>query len=501
MIPMVLPGFHGLNKQQSSGILGPEWATRLENAVIDDNSRVAARNGWATSTSTPAAQPFVQIHAYWKADGTQYLIASGATALYSSSNDGSSWSDVTNSIVFTAGNWQFVNFNDICYGVQQGEVLIYGTGGNFTQSAAVNAPSGNCILSAFGRLWAADSDGTTLRYCALLNGGDWNGSDAGVFDLTNVWSGSDTIVALAEFNGALVVFGKYNIVFFSDNAGSALGMDPTQMYVVDIVSGTGCIARDSVRNVDGDLWFLSANGLQSLSRVVQEKSNPLSNLSSNVQDYLLGLWDTFTLSNLRSAYSPKDRFYLLSFPNGSGGGEAIVFDTRGRLPGGSARCMGTWTLAPGAMTVDKNFVLYMALDDVAGEIGEYSGALDDGADYTFAYESGWMDLTQQGYLLFPKRFSGVFFSDTTISVNFRWAFDFNTGFKSRAKSFSATSASEYNIAEYNIGEYGGGVSLQSGNVNSSGSGEYIKLGITVDISSTTFAVQQLDLFCKVGRYA
>jgi hypothetical protein len=503
MIPMTLPGFSGLNTQQASGILGPEWATRLENAVIDSNSRVAARKGWASATGTAAgAVDFLQLHHYVKHDGTKYIIASTDTALYSSANSGSTWTAVTNSIAFTVGNWQFVNFNDEVYGIQQGENLIEGAGGNFTQLSVASVPSGNALLSAFGRLWAAASNGTDLQYSALLDGTDWSGSDAGVFDLTNVWSGTDTIQAIAEFNGSLVVFGKRNIVFYSDGQGSALGMDPTQMYVVDIISGTGCIARDSVQLVDGDLWFLSYNGLQSLGRLVTQKSNPLENLSRNVQDYLRDavLTTAGTLTRLRSAFSPRDRFYLLSLPDGSGGGESIVFDTRGKLEDGSARCVGTWDLAPPALAVDPNGVLYMALDAAQGEVGTYSGSEDDGAQFTFAFESGWMDLTQQGYLLMPKRVSGVFFTDEDITVAFRWAYDFNDTFKQRSKSFQVESAALWGTAVWGTALYGGGVSLRTGNVSGSGTGEYIKVGILADITGSTFAVQQLDLFAKVGRY-
>jgi hypothetical protein len=502
MITMTLPGFNGLNKQQASGVLGPEWATLLSNAVIDSNSRVAARRGWSSATTSAAAERFVTLHYYTRHDGTKYIIASSNTKLYSSSNDGGAWTDVTNAIAFTAGNWQFVNFNDRVYGAQQGEALIDGIGGNFTQLAVASVPSGNAICAAFGRLWAAASNGTDLQYSALLNGSDWSGTDAGVLDLTNVWTGTDTIQAITEFNGSLVVFGKRNIVIFVDGAGSALGMDPTQMYVVDIVSGTGCIARDSVQQVDGDLWFLSYNGLQSLGRLVTQKSNPLENLSKNMQDYIRDatLTDVNTVTRLRSAYSPRDRFYLLSLPDGTGGGESIVFDTRSKLQDGSARCMGTWTIAPPALTMSPNNVLYMALYAATGKVGTYSGSTDDGAVYSYAYESGWLDMTQQGYLLVPKRVSGVFFTDSDITVAFRWSYDFSDTFKQRSKSFQVESASLWGTAVWGTDTYGGGVSLRTGNVSGSGTGEYIKVGITAAITGSTFAVQQLDIFAKVGRY-
>lgn len=500
LIPMTLPGFNGLNKQQATGILGPEWATRLENAVIDDNSRVAARRGWDSVTGTAAAEAFSQLHHYWNGT-TDYIVASSDAKLYISANSGSTWTDYTNSIAFTTANWQFQNFNGAVYGIQQGENLITSTGGNFTQSAVAGVPSGNCLLSAFGRLWASNSNKTSLRCCGLLNAGDWSSADSYLFDMSSIWLGQDEITAIVAFNGALVVFGRKNIVFFVDGAGSALGIDPTQMYVADIVNGTGCIARDSIQLVDGDLWFLSDNGLQSLGRLITQKSNPLENLSKPVQDYLRDALAGYTVSNLRSVYSPLDRFYLLSLPAAGGGGESIVFDTRGKLEDGSARCMGTWTLAPLAMSVSRAGVLYMSRYGNTGEVGTYSGGLDNTSTYNFVFESGWLDLTQQGFLLFTKRLEGVFFADDDISVNFRWAYDFSDDFKSRAKSFTVDSAALYGSALYGTALWGGGMSLRRGKVHGSGNGEYVKVGLSATISGATFAVQQLDLFAKVGRYA
>jgi hypothetical protein len=504
MVPMTLPGFKGLNTQQGTSILGPEWATRLENAVIDDSSRLASRKGWDSLTTTPLSGSIEQLVAYEEHGGAVRFVASTATGLWRSSNSGATWTDSTSSLTFTSGNWQFVNFNDNLYGIQQGEDLIVSTGGNFSSITATNVPSGNCLLAAFGRLWAADANGTDLRYSALLNGADWDGSDAGVLDLRNIWPGTDTITALAEFNNRLVVFGTKNIVFFGDNTGSVLGLDPTQAVVVDIISGTGCIARDTVHSAGGgDLWFLSYEGLQSLGRLLVQRSNPLDNLSRNVQDFLLAatVTNSFDRTKIRAVYSPRDRLYILSLPAAGGAGQSIVFDTRSRLEDGSVRCVGTWTLAPTAMAVTRAGALYMSLLEVPGEVGRYAGASDNGARYTFNYESGWLDLTQQGYLLFPKRITGLFFSDNTVSVDYRWAFNFSREFKAATKTFTGSSPAEFGIAEFGIAEYGGGISLRTGNVNASGTGEYIKLGVSASILGTQLAIQQLDLFCKIGRYA
>jgi hypothetical protein len=502
LVPLTLPGFKGLNSSQQTGILGPEWATKMTNAVIDDNARVAARAGWNVLTTSAAADDFVQLYSHLTQAGTERIIAASATKLYSSSDGGASWTDRTGAVSTSVGNWAFTNFNDAVYGIQSGHAVIKSTTGNFADVAT--SPSGNAILGAYGRVWASDSDGFTLKYSALLNGDDWTGGDTGSLSLKNVWPGTDSITALGAFNNLLVVFGNNNIVLYTDGTGSKLGINPTQMYVADIITGTGCVARDSVQSIDGDLWFYSNTGLQSLSRLIQERSNPLNNLSRQVQDLVLDLASQATsLSTTRSVYSPKHKLYLLSFPVTGSTGGSVAFDTRGALEDGSVRCMGLWTLVPMAITRLKNNTWVMSITGKTGKIGSYSGALDDTTAYDFDYESGWLDLTDKsGYLLIAKRYSGTFYTDTSIAVTCKWAFDFSESFDSASITLPAPGTlPEFGVAEFGIAEFGGGIALRSGQTPTSGTGQYVKLGISAAIAGQVFSIQQLNFFCKIGRYA
>lgn len=460
----------------------------------------------ASSGAPDIVDQFTNIGELVQSDGTTALFGHAGTALYVSTDDGSTWSDITGTATPTAGAvTAFHNFNDKIVALQAGQAPALSDGTSFVAVTDVNAPLGLVGCSAFGRMWIAAANGHDLRYSALLDATDWTSTDSGVLDLWNVWPGNDTITAVVQFNGALVVFGRRCIVVWTDGAGSALGIDPVSMYVVDVIQGVGCISQFSVQHVDGDLWFLSEFGLQSLGRLIQEKSNPIENLSKNVQGSLQAAVELTPEANIRSAYSPRDRVYLLSLPSGgtSETGRCHVFDTRQRLPDGAARCVGTWTLVPNAIVVRKNGEVGMQVfSTVSANYGTYDGQLDDTYTYVLDYESGWMDLTQQGYLIFPKRYSGVFFSDNDITVNFKYALDFSDSFITKSKSFvGAGAAAEWGEAEWNVGEFGGGVSLHSGQVTGARSGEYIKLGLTCTINNTIMAVQQLDIFCKVGRIA
>lgn len=501
-----LPAFKGLNKQARGAVLGPEWATRLENTVLDGSNRVSARHGWNKTTTTPAAGNFVQMHEYLTAAGTAEIIATGDdNKIYKSTDEGATWTDVTGTAGVTDPNMQFQMFNDTLLGFQDNDSIVSYSGTSFSD-ATVNsgtAPDGRAGLAAFGRVWGVDFDGVTIRASALLDETRWAEADGGaIFDMTNVWKGTDTIQALAEFNGALVVFGKRNIIVWTDGQGSALGLDPLQMYVVDIISGVGCIARDTVVGVQGDLWFLDTTGVQALGRLIDARSNPLNNVSANVQDELNGFVQQANTVNIRALYSPKERFYLLSIPLGSTTevGSVFCFDTRGFLEGGAARVTGIWNqMVPTAMMVRNNGDIISSLKEKTGEVGKYDGYLDENDTYVVEYESAWTDL-ERPTLKILKRLNGLFFIQSATDVTFKWAFDFSDTFRKATTTFpSSGEVAEWGVGEWNVDEFGGGVALQEKQVGGSGTGEYIKIGFTVEINAEKVSTQQLTLYAKDGR--
>src|ERR1044072_1055181 len=238
-ISVVSPGQFGLNKQNDSTVLGPEWATEALNTVFDANGRLTSRKGWVTTTtSAMTGTPVVDVlHEYIRKDGTRTIISAAGNKIWQGT---ATPVDFTGTATVTVGdNWQFINFADACIGVQQGEQPIRSTGTAFADisPSAGTAPQGNCGLGAFGRVWIADSDKQTIKYSDLLNERAWSGGSAGSIDMTSVWpNGMDEIVAIAAYNGSMVVFGKNTIVFWRDTVGSALGLDPETIYVSDTIT-------------------------------------------------------------------------------------------------------------------------------------------------------------------------------------------------------------------------------------------------------------------------
>lgn len=506
-ISLVTPANMGLNKQAESAILGPSWCTTALNCVFDISGRLAARKGWSNQTTTAASGTplFEQVTEYIRKNTTSTFIAAGGSKLWTGL---STWSDITGTATVTVGNnWQFINYNDKVLGFQQGEQPIRYTGtGSFADlvAAAGTAPQGNCALAAFGRVWAADSDHQTIKYSTLLDETTWSGGTAGSIDMSSVWpNGMDEIIALAAYNGLFVVFGKNTVIIWQDPGGGALGIDPAQMGVIDTIIGVGCIARDSVQQIDsGDILFLSASGVQSLSRLIQEKSNPIENVSKNIRDYLATYVAAETPSKIRTVFSPEESFYLLSLPSV---GKVFCFDTYERLPDGSLRVTEWDHLIPYAMLRTKGGITYFSLNTSGnkGKLGKYDAYNDPDGFYSMDYKSGWLDLGEDAaeYLKMAKQLGTVLFVSSTSTVQVKWAFDFSDTFSSRVKSFAAAGAAEWGIMEWGLGSWSGGLSLRSFEVPMNGTGQYMRLGLQSNIQGSSVALQSMKLIVKIGRLA
>jgi hypothetical protein len=233
----------------------------------------------------------------------------------------------------------------------------------------------------------------------------------------------------------------------------------------------------------------------------------MNNLSTNVQSALLAdLNDSaLDITDLRSAYSPDDRFYLLSLPKASGStevGTTWLFDTRGRLQDGSARCLGNWSgLIPTVLIKRTNQDLLSANRANTGELFKYFGQKDDTAKYTFSYRSGWSDIGAPAIIKILKRITGVFFADDDTSVAFKWAWDFEDTFSTVTRSFAILgTGGNWDEALWDTDVWAGaGAELREGSGPASGTGRYIKYGIDVSIDGNIFSLQQLELYAKLGR--
>jgi len=498
------PGVNGMARARSQTVTGPEWCIKAQNCVIDEQGRLAARKGWNVLNATPmTGSPTIrQIFEYIKGDGTTAVISTGTTAVYTGTT---SLSDVTGTMTApSAGNWQFVNFNGKLLGWQASHTPCKWTGtGNFADATAASGslPAGNCAVAAFGRIWACDTDKQTIKYCALLDDTLWDAADGGgSIDMRKVWTkGMDEVVAITSFGANLVVFGKRHIVFWTDGAGSEIGLDPTQIYVNQVVEDVGLVARDAMCLLgEVDVAFWSNNGVRTLARTVQEQATPVNQASPENRDYINSYLSTGSLVNVRMVYSAKEGFILLSHPDAS---RTFCFDVRYPLEGGMLRTM-EWTLYPTAMCSLLNDDLI--LSPTAGYLGKYEEYDDNEVAYRYIYQGGWTPLNPEPNLKMLKRAKVAIASRVPIVGSFKWWTDFKGNMQGLQRTWIPPGGSLYNYLpdQFNYtAEYSGGGGVIDKYIPLRKSCQYIRVGFETEIDGYPFALQYITILFEPTRYA
>jgi len=491
------PGIYGLNLEASQSLLGPEWCIRADNLVFDITGRLASRKGSKRVNASTATEDIVQIFEYIDASGTTLDIVCTDTKIYKIS--GTSLTDITGTAVPTKGNWKFQNFNGKCVGFQKHHdpVVLSSITGSFAKISlsGTNQPSVNAneVLASFGRIFVID--GTSVLASDSLDETGWN---TVAVDLTSNWLyGMDVGVGLAEFNGNLVIFGKDSITIFQNPWDLA-----STFSQVENIGGIGCVARDTVQQVGGDLWFLSASGIRSLGRTIQEKSMPLRELSKNVRRHLISEVNNEDLDRVRSTYSHEEGFYLLSLPIT---GEVYCFDTRGFLQDSSAR-VTKWNVTYHALCTTQLQKLYFG---AVGYVAYYYEYLDNylydgtgGSTYSVVWHSGWTDFGSD-LIKIPKKLHTDILGASGQTITTIWAYDFDD--LATAESYSSTvptvTTSVYGTAVYGTDVYGTDNAYYKAKVPLTKTGQVMRYGIETTVNSNLFAIQRSNILVKTGRAA
>lgn len=499
-IPLVTPGFKGLNTAQSSvPDLDPGWAVTFQNWIFDQSGRIASRQGWLQQTSSPlAGTPAIQaMFEFTTSTGTAFVISAANNHLYVGTT---TLTDITGSLTVTANNWQFFSWNGACYGVQAAHPLIKYTGsGNFatiTPTTGTVPNGGVAGMGAFGRLWIVLGDMQTIQYCDLLSDVNWATVGAGSINLATVWTrGVDSITAIAAAGAKMVVFGLKQIIVYYDTNNPAIGLNPQNLSVYDTIEGTGCVARDTVISTgEGDLTFLSPTGVQQLARLLTSgRDNPVESVDSQIRDYFQQFFVLENPAAVRAVYSPTQRFYMILLPATQ---EAFVYDTRFPMQDGRLRVSEWPGVKFSSMCQQKSGNLLLGQ---AGVIGLYSGYSDNGSSYGLTYNSPYLALAPnyENLKKVLKRLKAVVYFGGNVSTVFSWGVDFQGLTAVFPVAFTGT-ISEYDVAQYALNEYGGGAGLNILIIPLSLSGRWLQFGVTATISGSVFALQQLDAFVKVG---
>jgi len=492
-IAIQAPGFFGLNTQDSPTSLSEQFALVADNCVIDQFGRIGARQGWTyTSDIDTVADDIVHISEYIEADGTTEVISASDTKIYKGTT---TLTDITpGSYTVSDGNFDSANLNGVIYLFREGSDPVYYDGTTCDEVSAHadysgTVPSGDIVQSGFGRLWVAktDTNNTTVYWSDLLTGFKWDTGSSGSIDISKVWpNGADEITAITIHNNFLIIFGKTQILVYSG------ADDPATMSLADTVTGIGCIARDSVQVTGTDVLFLSDGGVRSFARTIQEKSVPMRDISKNIRTELTALANIET-GRIYSVYSPEEAFYLVHLETN---GSTFCFDMRSPLEDGSARVTRWDTLSPQCFCRRRNGTLLIG--QTLG-IASYGGYTDNGNSYTMSYFTNYIDFGQPSNLKLLKNLKISVIGGSSTQATLNWGYDYSASYRKKTFILATQVIAEYNIAEYNVGEFNGGVLVNRPQVQASGGGQVVQLGVESVISGQPVSIQRLTAQAIIGR--
>ena len=493
------PGFRGLNTQDSPLSLDPTFAAKAENAVIDKFGRIGARKGreLVSTTATELGSDSIKSIFHY-VDNTvaneEIVFSAGNNKVFTGTT--TLVDETPSGYTITDDNWQIVEQTNHVYFFQKNhEPLVYSDDTGYIEPMSSHAGSGgtppeaNCVLAAFGRLWAADidQDESTIYWSDTLIGAKWSGGAAGSINLSNVWpTGYDRVIAVHEHNDFLVIFGRRSTIIYSG------AEDPSTMSVYDIVNNVGCVGRDTVQNIGSDLLFLSDSGVRSLGRTLQDGSAPLNDLSKNVRDDLYGVYSSES-SPIKSVYSPENAFYLLSFPDNQ---VVYCFDLRAILENQAYRPTQWVNLKYTALHRTREGVLYLGL---VGGVYTYSSYFDENETYLLRYYTHPLTFDVPERLKFLKSVKVSLIGGGTSTATLKWSYDYGDSYNSSVINFRNGSLAEYNVSEYNVGEFTSGTLFNQPKQNTTGSGASVAIGLDVVINGSAMSIQQLDIKAVLGR--
>ena len=493
-INLVAPAFKGINTEDSPLAQDPSFAEIADNAVIDKRGRIAARKGHSVITTNKTALGSGSIRAikeFERSSGSNVVLSVGNNKIFTGTT---TLTDATpGSYTITADNWKIVNFNDKAYLFQASHAPLVYDGSSVVRldsvTGAAGVVQGNEVLSAYGRLWVTglSTSPSTVYWSDLLIGHDYSGGTSGSIDISKVWpDGYDEIVALAAHNGFLIIFGKRSIVVYQGAEA------PATMTLVDTVAGVGCVDRDTVQYTGTDVLFLSHTGLKSFGRTIQQKSMPVSSLSGNITKDIINALQTES-TFFRSAYSPEEGFYLLTFV---GQDNTYCFDVRGTTENGSYR-VTRWP--------STGFTAYTRLDNgdfyigTSEGISQYVGYQDNGLGYRFKYYSPSLTFGDSSRIKILKKLKPTLVGANNATVFMKWAYDFEGTYATAEFTVGDQITGFFGESEYTTVEFTGGALTNQRSLNATGYGTSVVVGLEAEIDGSQLSLQEINVMALIGK--
>lgn len=273
--PISFPRLGGLNTTLAPGLIGMSQLTVAENMILSERGSWKKRGGLVpiNSTAMTGSAPVKHLIDYWQAGSSgapsERIVAISGTKIFSSSDAGVNWSDISGSIS--------VPSDSICTHAVVGDVLVmtfaatvpmrWAQTGNVT-SLAGTPPNGNLVAQHLNRAWMNEKTDPHKLYFTGVNAdgsaspSKWSlANGGGSFYVENDDGDPTGITALWQFGDQLFV-GKQTKIYRVE------GRTRDTFRPVLVSNGIGVASHNCVVPIGSDVLFPSIQGFHSLQSVM-----------------------------------------------------------------------------------------------------------------------------------------------------------------------------------------------------------------------------------------
>jgi hypothetical protein len=350
----------------------------------------------------------------------------------------------TPKIVFVDG----VNFGMIWDGTTWTQIKSTNTGANYANAGGnqvIDAPKYIDIFK--NTLFLAQNN--IVVYSAPLKEFDFTAASGG-----GQLPAGFTITQIKPFRDNLYVFGANNI--------KNVTVSSTNFVLNDVTTSIGCLAPDSVQEIDGDLIYLSQDGFRAIGGTNFIGDVNLNSLSKKIQQLItseISINDMTQLTSVLIRAKSQVRFFFSSPSKETSATFGVIGCLRGNYDGSS---QWEWSRMKGiraSCTASKYIgaTEYILHGDYNGKIyRQESGPDFDGQPVQAIYSTPFLDFGAAGVRKTMKKIKLFVRPEGNLNLNAQIVYDWQDADKLNPNTYtieSTTSASLYGSAVYGTATY------------------------------------------------
>lgn len=196
--------------------------------------------------------------------------------------------------------------------VSMGQALYFSTGSYDAFVKIENTPSLSVLSQLGERVYGASDFINKLYVSAKGDYKKWQGDDSFVINVPG--SGSEKCTGLCSFRDSILYFQKNNIFEIKEYKDQVFEIS-------NLCSGIGCISKNSISEINGNLYFLGKNG------VYVYKFGSAPKIISSKIDSFINKYELSSLKLLPASATDGRRYYLSLVSTDKGCSVILVYDT------------------------------------------------------------------------------------------------------------------------------------------------------------------------------